>query len=131
MLAVMIERSKHLDLFEGLVPHVVDDTILFLDDDLEKAKNLKLVLCAFEKLTGFKINFHKSEFFSFRETKERVREYVELFGCKEGAWPLVIWEFQLAPASLQIKTREGWRNDSRKNSVVGKASCCHMGEGLC
>jgi hypothetical protein len=103
MLAVMIERSKHLDLFEGLVPHVVDDTILFLDDDLEKAKNLKLVLCAFEKLTGFKINFHKSEFFSFRETKERVREYVELFGCKEGAWPFSYLGIPISPRKLANK----------------------------
>ena len=47
----------------GLVPHLVDgglsilqyvdDTILFLENDLVLAKNLKLVLCAFEKLSGF------------------------------------------------------------------------------
>jgi hypothetical protein len=57
-----------------------DETILFLDDDLEKAKNLKLVLSVFEKLSGLKINFHKCELFSFGETKERVSEYVQLFG---------------------------------------------------
>jgi hypothetical protein len=61
--------------------------ILFLDNDLEKAKNLKLVLSAFEKLSSLKINFHKSELFSFGDTRERVEEYVELFGCKEGALP--------------------------------------------
>jgi hypothetical protein len=59
-------------------------TILFLDDDLEKAKGLKLVLSAFEKLFGLKINFHKSELFCFGETKDRTEEYVQLFGCKEG-----------------------------------------------
>jgi hypothetical protein len=47
----------------------VDNTIILLEDDLEKAKNLKLVLSAFEKLSGLKINFHKSELFSFGEQR--------------------------------------------------------------
>jgi hypothetical protein len=64
-----------------------DDTILFLDDDIVKARNLKLVLCAFEKLSGLKINFHKSELFGFGETKEKNDQYVELFGCREGGLP--------------------------------------------
>jgi hypothetical protein len=60
ILAVLIERAKNLDFINGLVPHLVDDglsilqyaddTILFLEDDLEKAKGLKLVLNAFEVL---------------------------------------------------------------------------------
>ena len=59
----------------GLVPHLVDegvsilqyadDTIIFMEHDLAKAKNMKLVLCLFEQLTGLKINFHKSELFYF------------------------------------------------------------------
>jgi hypothetical protein len=63
-----------------------------LDDDLEKDRKLKLVLCALEKLSGLKINFHKSELFNFGETKERVIEYMELFSCKEGSCLLDIWE---------------------------------------
>jgi hypothetical protein len=34
-----------------------------MEDDLDKALNMKLVLCLFEQLSGLKINFHKSEFF--------------------------------------------------------------------
>ena len=64
-----------------------DDTVLFLEDNLEEAKNLKLVLGAFEKLAGLKINFHKSELFCFGAAKERGKEYVELFGCVEGTFP--------------------------------------------
>jgi hypothetical protein len=36
-----------------------DDIILFIKHDLKKAKNLKLILSAFEKISGHKINFHK------------------------------------------------------------------------
>src|SRR6266542_1781427 len=54
MLAVLIERAKVNRQIEGIVPHLVDgglsilqyvdDIILFMDNDLEKAKNIKLIL---------------------------------------------------------------------------------------
>ena len=55
-----------------------------MDHDLEKAKNLKLVLCAFEELSGLKINFHKSELFCFGEAAENSQDYAEIFGCHLG-----------------------------------------------
>jgi hypothetical protein len=61
-----------------------DDTILFMEHDLEKAKNLKPILSAFEQLSGFKINFHKSELFCFSETQDYTQLYAELFGCNQG-----------------------------------------------
>ena len=77
MLAIMIERAKLDGQIEGVVPHLVDgglsilqyadDTILFMEHDLDKAVNLKLILSAFEQLSGLKINFHKSELFCFGE----------------------------------------------------------------
>jgi hypothetical protein len=77
MLAIIIKRAKVDGLSEGVIPHLVDgglsilryanDTILFIKHDLEKAKNLKLILSDFEQLSGLKINFCKSEFFCFGE----------------------------------------------------------------
>jgi len=97
MLAILVSRAKSCGQFRGLVPNLVDeglsilqyanDTILFLKDDLEEATNLKLVLVAFEKLSGLKINFHKSELFCFGVAKDRGKEYVELFSCVEGSFP--------------------------------------------
>jgi hypothetical protein len=54
---------------------------------LEQAKNLKLLLCAFEQLSGLKINFHKSEIFCFGAAKEMEDIYTELFGCNAGEYP--------------------------------------------
>jgi hypothetical protein len=115
MLAVLVERSKSLGFVDGLVPHLVedglsilqyaDDTILFLEDDLVKAGGLRLVLNAFEKLSGLKINFHKSELYPFGETKERAVEYVELFGCKEGEFPFRY----LGPISPIRLSNRDWR----------------------
>jgi hypothetical protein len=77
-----------------------DDTILFLDDDFERAKGLKVVLNAFEKLLGLKINFHKSELFCFGETRERSGDYVRLFGCKEGEFPFRYLGIPMSPKRL-------------------------------
>jgi uncharacterized membrane protein YebE (DUF533 family) len=62
MLAIMIERAKSDGQIEGVIPHLVDgglsilqyadDTILFMEQDLENA-----------------INFHKSELYCFGENQ--------------------------------------------------------------
>jgi hypothetical protein len=86
-----------------------------LDDGLEKANNLKLVLSAFEKLSGLKIKFHKSELFSFKETKERVSDYVELFGCNEGTWPFMYLGIPMSPPKIFNKDWRGRRKDFIRN----------------
>ena len=80
MLVVLVNRAKQDGQVGGLIPHLVeggvsilqyaDDTIIFMEHDLVKARNMKLVLCLFEQLSGLKINFNKSELFCFGRTKE-------------------------------------------------------------
>ena len=94
MLAILINRAKVQGQIKGVIPHLIDDglsilqyaddTILFMDHDLEKAINLKLLLCAFEQLSGLKINFHKSEIFCFGEAQQCEAQYSQLFGCQSG-----------------------------------------------
>ena len=73
MLTLFINRAKADNHLGGVVPHPIegglsilqyaDDIILFLEHNLEYAQNLRTILCAFEQLSGLKINFHKSNFF--------------------------------------------------------------------
>ena len=72
----------------GHISNNADDTILFMKHDLDKARNLKLLLLAFEKMSGLKINFHKSELFCFGEAKETAAQYADLFGCAQGQFPI-------------------------------------------
>ena len=58
-----------------------------MEDDLDEAKNLKLVLVAYEKLSGLKINFHKSELFCYGVAKANQNEYTQIFGCDVGSFP--------------------------------------------
>ena len=97
MLALLIKRAKADGQIRGVIPHLIDDglsilqytddTIIFINHDLEQAKNLKLLLCAFEQLSGLKINFHKSEIFCYVAAKEMEDIYIDLFGCNAGEYP--------------------------------------------
>jgi hypothetical protein len=97
MLNLLIYRAKEGGQINGLVPHLIvggisilqyaDDTILFVENDLEQAANMKLLLCAFERLSDFKINFHKSELLCYGDVKQMESQYTELFGCDLGQYP--------------------------------------------
>ena len=85
MLAIFINRTKEDGQVSGLIPRLVDggvsilqyaeDTIIFMERDLEKALNMNLILCIFEQLSGLQINLHKSEIYCFGNAKDAESEY--------------------------------------------------------
>jgi hypothetical protein len=99
MLAIMIERAKDDGQVSRLISHLVDggisvlqcadDTILFMEHDLDKALNMKLVLCIFEQLCGLKTNFNKSELYCFGRAKDLETKCKVLFRCDIGSLPLI------------------------------------------
>jgi hypothetical protein len=87
MLAILIAWAKEDGQIGTLAPHLVDggipiiqcedDTKLFMEHDLAKAVNMKLIIvnmklimCFFEQLSDLKINFHKSKIFRFGKVKQ-------------------------------------------------------------
>ena len=113
ILAILISRAKEAEQIEGVVPHLVedglsvlqyaDDTIIFMDNDLERAKNMKLLLCAFEQLSGLKINFHKSELFFYKAAKANQNEYEQIFWCNIGSFPFRYLEIPMHHRKLLNK----------------------------
>jgi hypothetical protein len=98
MLAILIKRAKEQGQITGVIPHLVDedlsilqyanDTILFMDHNLDQATSMKLLLSMFKQLSGLKINFYISEIFCFGQAKEHEIKYAQLFGCQQGSLPL-------------------------------------------
>jgi hypothetical protein len=92
MLSILIKRAKAHCQVGGVVPHLndgglsilqyADDTILSLENDFEKAWNLKLLLTAFEQVSSLKINFHKSELICFGDAQDSLDQYMEIFGVQ-------------------------------------------------
>jgi hypothetical protein len=59
-----------------------------MEYDFEKVRNLKLILSAFDQLSGLKINFHKSELYCFGEAQDEVSAYADLFDCGQDQFPM-------------------------------------------
>lgn len=97
-LMLMAWRAQEMGLIEGLVPHIVergcaylqyaDDTIFLIQYCLEGARNLKFILYLFEKMSGLKINFHKSEVYCFGEANEVKELYANIFTCRISNLPM-------------------------------------------
>jgi hypothetical protein len=65
-----------------------DDTILLLEDNLDQARNLKIIICLFEQMSGLKINFHKSDIYCLGEPSDREGDFERIFTCKSGLLPM-------------------------------------------
>lgn len=127
MLDVLVARARDSEQFKGVVQHLVDDglsilqyaddTILFIEDDIKQAKNLKILLCVFEKLSDLKINFHKSELFCLGKAKARASDYMQIFGCKEGNFPFKYLGIPMNPN--RIASKDWGHNEERIQKKLG------------
>jgi hypothetical protein len=66
-----------------------DDAIMFMEHDLAKAVNMKLILAIFEQLPDLKINFHKNKLYCFGKAKDDENDYRTTFGCEIGSLPFM------------------------------------------
>jgi len=70
MLAIIISRAKDAGQVKGVVPHLVedglsilqygDDSVIFMDHDIEKAKNMKQLLCIFIRVKSSTSDKHNN-----------------------------------------------------------------------
>jgi hypothetical protein len=111
MLAIIINRAKEDGQVDGLIHHLVeggvsilqyaDDVIIFMEHDLEKALNMKLILCLFEQLSGLKKNF-RVKYFVLVKLK-RLRISIDFFSdVRLGIFRLNTLAFQFIFVSLKI-----------------------------
>ncbi|WVZ81400.1 hypothetical protein U9M48_028780 [Paspalum notatum var. saurae] len=122
MPVLFINRAKENGQIQGLVPHLVedglsilkdtDDTIFFLEHNLEQVKNLNIILCSFEKFSRLKINFHTCDIFC----------YEEIFGCSVGCFP---FRYLGIPMNHKMLQNKDWKVvedhlQRKKNSWKGK-----------
>uniref|UniRef100_A0A8R7PZV3 Reverse transcriptase domain-containing protein n=1 Tax=Triticum urartu TaxID=4572 RepID=A0A8R7PZV3_TRIUA len=94
----MLKKAASQNLISGLLPHVIpggvvslqyaNDTILFLEKSVHKARNFKWLLSCFENLSGMKINFHKSDLMTINMDEPSAKEFAQIFCCKNGSFPI-------------------------------------------
>jgi hypothetical protein len=59
-----------------------------LEDNLDKAANLKWLLVCYEQLSGMKINYDKSDMMVIGVQEERANEFAKIFCCKKMSFQL-------------------------------------------
>jgi hypothetical protein len=94
----MLIKAKCNNLIRGLCPQLypggiinlqyADDTILFIENDVEMARNPKWVLTCFEQVSGIKINYEKSELVPINLDLPESKLIKEVMGCAVGAFPI-------------------------------------------
>jgi hypothetical protein len=136
MLAVLISRAKDDGQVGSLRPHLVeggvsileyaDDTILFMEHDLEKALNMKLLLCIFEQLLGLKINFHKMKFSVLERQKMMKTNTSKFWDVSQDPYLFGILEFLYIIENSVMQNGIRLRLDLFQNLDVGKAIYSHM-----
>ena len=60
-----------------------------IQEDMEGARNLKLLLYAFETMSGLKINFEKTEVVLIQDDVMKQKDYADLFNCQMCKWPII------------------------------------------
>jgi len=97
-----MKAARH-GLITGLLPQVIeggiislqyaDDTLLFLENNLKKACNLKWLLVCFEQMSGMKINYDNSDLLTVGLEEGQANEFARLFCCKKVNFLLSTWGF--------------------------------------
>jgi hypothetical protein len=85
-----------------VVLQYADDTIVYLEHDVEKAKNVKLLLYMFEQMLGLKINFEKSEIVLVGGDNSIAMSYADIFNCQIRSFHLNYLGVPIAASRLHV-----------------------------
>jgi hypothetical protein len=87
-------RKKYISGFmssicpEGVLSlQYADDTLLFLKNNYVDAIHLKWIMVCFEKISGMKINYGKSDMVPVSLDEEEIQQYAGIFYCMIGSFP--------------------------------------------
>ena len=110
------------DVYEGGIISLqyADDTLLFLENNLQHAKNFKWLLTCFENLSGMRINYAKCDLLTLGLDENENNNFARLFCCKIGSFPIKYLGVPLHFSKLKrediqpvvdklIKRVAGWR----------------------
>jgi hypothetical protein len=133
-LAKMVQIAQRNGLVRGLAPEYIpngiailqyaDDTILCLDDDEDTAQNMKLLLYIYEKMSGLKINFEKSEVLMISTDSGKTIKYSDMYNCAVGQWPIKYLGVPVAGSRLLIRDWMKLVERVLKNLMAGSAPHC-------
>ena len=106
-----------------------DDTLLFLENNLEKANNLKWLLICFEQMSGMKINYDKSDLLTMGLGEDEANCFAKVFCCKRSDFPIKYLGVPLHYMKLRRQDVQPSLIKSLKEFLGGKVGFCPMQAG--
>jgi hypothetical protein len=97
-----------IDLINNLFPKGIavlqyaNDTIICLKGDLDKARNLKLLLSVFEQMLGLEINFEKCEVLTIGGDNTTAVAYADIFTSQISMFPLKYLGVPISARRLRV-----------------------------
>jgi hypothetical protein len=85
-----------------------DDTLLFLNSDVQGACHLKWLMACFEHLSGMKINYHKSDLIAINLEEGETTQFAKVICCKLGTFPFKYLGFPFTMINSEKKTSNLW-----------------------
>jgi hypothetical protein len=101
----------------------VDDTLLFLEKDLDFARNLKWLLSCLEQILGMSINFHKCDLVPINVDDEEAQMFAQTLCCKLGVFPLTYLGTPLHYKKLRKEDLQPVVDKVIKKAGDGEANC--------
>lgn len=130
-LAHMLNAAKLKGRVKGLVPHLIegglthlqyaDDTILFMEDDESSLANVKFILYCFEWMTGLRINYHKSDVYTFGLSESEQQRVANTLKCKVGEFPMIYLGIPVSDRHLGINCMREVPNKLRRRLQLWKS----------
>src|SRR6185312_2579873 len=111
-LSRMVKQAQRNNLLCGLADNLVsggviilqcaDDIIICLKDNLDMARNMKLLLYLYEMMSGLNINFIKSEVLLIHGDLDKCLSFAYIFNCQVGSFPIKYLGVPISPGRLHV-----------------------------
>jgi hypothetical protein len=103
-----------------------DDTIICLEDNVQKARHVKLLLYLYEQMSGLKINFEKSEILLIGGDNELASTYADVFNRQVGCFPVKYLGVPISASRLKVKDWAKMEEKSKKKLDIWQGGSLSM-----
>jgi hypothetical protein len=98
-----------------------------LENNLDKARNVKLLLYLYEQMSGLKINFEKSEVLLIGGDNNLALEYADIFNCQIRLFPLRYLGVPISARRLRVIDWAKLEEKSTKKLQIWQSGSLYIG----
>ena len=98
-----------------------------INSDQESIKNLKFLLYCYQRMPGLKINYHKSEVFTFGLHDDEAENIANMLNCRVGQMPMRYLGLPISASHLGVGSFKPMVDKMRKKLQPWKGKLLSSG----